>query len=214
MPFKQTKPTILHLIRHGESKANRHGIYQGQSYDVGLTAKGKRQSQSVAETLKVIHFKALYTSPLRRCVETAEIIAQATKGQLIHDPSLLEINHGTWEGKTTQEFNKKEQAMLREWRRNPVGVQMQGGENIAAVVRRCRAFVKSLSPGEYIVVTHDLVIRVIITLAIHHQMRFLWKYTLENCGITTVSFNPYRLIGLNQHFHLNGMQSKLSRQAL
>ena len=82
------------------------------------------------------------------------------------------------------------------------------------MVKRCCFFVDELDKGRYIVVAHDLVIRVIASMAIKQDFKYLWKYYLDNCGVTTVSFDPYRLISLNQNFHLNGVKSLLNRQAL
>lgn len=205
---------ILHLIRHGESKANKLGIYQGQSYDTSLTEKGVKQSLTVAKILAGIKADVIYTSPLKRTYETAVQIRRVTKLKLKTNNKLLEISHGEWEGKKPEEFNDKEKLRLEKWRRNPVGVQMPNGENINDVVKRCCFFVDELDKGRYIVVAHDLVIRVIASMAIKQDFKYLWKYYLDNCGVTTVSFDPYRLISLNQNFHLNGVKSLLNRQAL
>ena len=206
---------ILHLIRHGESEANAAGIYQGQSVDTGLTDQGKRQAGVVARILKEAQARKIYTSSLLRTKQTAEIINQATRLDLEVDDRIIEINHGTWEGKTPDKFSKKEKTILKKWRKDPVGVQMINGENLDMVVSRCQEFVNSLPEnGQYIVVTHDLVIRVIASMAMKHSFKYLWKYILDNCGVTTVSFKPYRLVSLNQNFHLNNLRSSLNRQAL
>ena len=210
--FFMTK--ILHLIRHGESEANRAGIYQGQSYDTPLTPMGVKQAKAVAKILPGVKADVVYTSPLQRTYETAEEIRKVTKLKLIVDDKLLEISHGDWEGKKPEDFSKKEKTRLNKWRRNPVGVQMPNGENVDDVVKRCCFFVDELGEGRYIVVAHDLVIRVIASMALKHSFKYLWKYHLDNCGVTTVSFDPYRLVSLNQNFHLAGVKSLLNRQAL
>ncbi len=205
---------ILHLIRHGESEANRAGVYQGQSYDTPLTKKGVKQAVAVAKILPGVKADVVYTSPLRRTYETALEIQKTTRLKLKTNDNLLEISHGKWEGKKPEEFDKREKARLEKWRRNPVGIQMPEGENIDDVVKRCCFFVDELKSGRYIVVAHDLVIRVIASMALRHDFKYLWKYHLDNCGVTTVSFDPYRLVSLNQNFHLNGVRSLLNRQAL
>lgn len=205
---------LLHLIRHGESKANASGIYQGQSFDTALTDKGKRQARAVGKILKLARANKIYTSPLLRTKETAEIINRQMQVELVYDERLLEINHGSWEGKTAEQFDEQENELLKQWRKNPVGVKMIGGESIQDVVARCVDFVASIEDDQFVVVTHDLVVRVIASMAIKHDFAYLWKYTLDNCGITTVSFDPYRLISLNQNFHLNNLRSKLNRQAM
>jgi len=205
---------ILHLIRHAESEANALGIYQGQSIDTGLTDRGKKQAQAVAKIFKKVEVGTIYTSPFLRTFQTAEIIAKATGLPVKTDKRLIEINHGTWEGKTVDRFNKKEKQMLKQWRENPVGVQMINGENLADVVLRCQEFIEALPEGKYIIVTHDLVIRLMAAMALRHHFKYIWKFYLDNCGVTTISFKPYRLVNLNQNFHLNSFRSILNRQAL
>jgi|APSaa5957512622_1039677.scaffolds.fasta_scaffold32404_1 phosphoserine phosphatase len=205
---------VLHLIRHGESEANRAGIYQGQTYDTPLTKMGVRQAKAVAKILPGVKADVIYTSPLKRTYETAVEIKKVTDLKLKVEDKLLEISHGDWEGKKPEEFDEKEKLLLKKWRRNPVGVQMPNGENINDVVKRCCYFIDELPEGRYIVVAHDLVVRVIASMVLSHDFKYLWKYYLDNCGVTTVSFDPYRLVSLNQNFHLMGVKSVLNRQAL
>jgi len=205
---------IFHLIRHGESQANQQGVYQGQNYDTPLTKKGHQQAQAVAKILKNVSAHSIYSSPLKRSYQTALFIKKQTKLKLIKDNNLLEINHGNWEGKKSKDLNSFQQKKLKLWRQNPVGIQMTNGENIQDVVTRCKKFIKSLDDRRYVVVAHDLVIRVIASMALHHDYKYIWKYYLDNCGVTTVSFNPLRLVSLNQNFHLKSVRSILNRQAL
>lgn len=65
----------LILARHGESVANRRGIYQGQTYDTALTALGKRQARVLSKRLKDHKVEGVFTSPLGRALETAKIVA-------------------------------------------------------------------------------------------------------------------------------------------
>ena len=99
---------VLHLIRHGESEANRAGIYQGQTYDTPLTKMGVRQAKAVAKILPGVKADVIYTSPLKRTYETAVEIKKVTDLKLKVEDKLLEISHGDWEGKKPEEFDEKE----------------------------------------------------------------------------------------------------------
>lgn len=66
--------TRLILIRHGETDWNVEGRYQGQA-DPPLNERGRAQAHELADELRSIELDVLYTSPLRRCVQTAQILA-------------------------------------------------------------------------------------------------------------------------------------------
>lgn len=206
-------PKTIYFIRHGESEANVKGIYQGQTFDSALTENGRRQAETVARFMAALQAKAIYTSPLKRAYQTAAAIASEMKLPFDTDKRLVEIHHGTWEGKTIHQFSVRERLLLKQWQVAPAQVRMIGGEAINEVAQRCLEFIESLPNGPVIVVTHDVLIRVAVTSVIEHGYNHMWRYTLDNCGVTTLTFDPRRLINLNQNWHLNGLKSSLHRQA-
>jgi len=206
---------IIYLIRHGESLANKQGVYQGQSIDTGLTELGKKQARAAAEVLTGLKFKTIYTSPLKRAKETAEIIGRQTGLPILENIKLLEINHGSWEGKKINEFNQTEQKLLNRWRKQPDQAQMLKGETLKDVALRCRRFIQSLPSGqEAAVITHDVIIRVMIIMALKHKLKYIWRYTLDNCGITTLSVNPDKIICVNANNHLINLHPGVNKQVL
>ncbi|HBA52422.1 TPA: hypothetical protein DCY68_01320, partial [Candidatus Azambacteria bacterium] len=62
------------LVRHGETEANRLGIYQGKITDHFLNLTGNRQAEAVAKTLKDFQIEKIYSSTSMRAIETAENI--------------------------------------------------------------------------------------------------------------------------------------------
>lgn len=206
---------IIYLIRHGESVANKQGIYQGQSIDTGLTKLGIKQARAAAKALTGLKLTTIYTSPLKRTKETAMIIGRQSGLPILENIKLLEINHGSWEGKKSNEFNQTEQKLLSRWQEQPDQVRMIKGEALIDVAWRCQRFIQSLPDGqETAVITHDVIIRVMIIMALKHELKYIWSFALDNGGVTKVSFEPSRLINLNQNWHLKGVTSLLDRQAL
>src|SRR5215831_9704928 len=88
---------ILYLVRHGESLFNHERRIQGQS-DVELSPLGHRQSAAVAATFKDVSIDAIYASPLRRALETAQPIATQLGLEIRRDDRLKEINAGMFQG--------------------------------------------------------------------------------------------------------------------
>src|SRR6266571_6575575 len=101
LPAKPS-PARLLLVRHGESTWNREHRIQGQ-LDPPLSAEGRRQAARLAHRLTGRKPHGLYTSDLRRAVETAAPIEQITGLQATKLPELREIFLGEWEGLQTEE---------------------------------------------------------------------------------------------------------------
>ncbi len=207
----------LILIRHAESKANAAGIYQGISYDTPLTEKGISQARLTAEALSSVkEVAAIYTSPLLRAYQTAEIINANLKVPLVTDRRILEINHGSWEGKKADQFSETELGILKQWRQEPDRTQMPEGEHFEDLVYRVEEFLGDLdqAKGKIIMVTHDAVKRVIVCKWRGLPYDQLWSVSLDNCGITTLGLNPIEVVDLNNTMHLDGTRSDINRQAL
>lgn len=91
---------VLALVRHGQTRANEQGRWQGQG-DWGLNEEGLTQAGGLADWYG--RWPTVYASPLRRASQTAEAVA--TNGVVHHD-GLKEINMGKWDGMTTEEIDR------------------------------------------------------------------------------------------------------------
>lgn len=207
---------MLYIIRHGESIANTRGIYQGQSYDTDLTGRGKEQARAAAKALATFKIDSIITSPSRRCLQTAQIIDYSINRIIIQNKLILEINHGTWEGKSPREFTNKELRVLKKWKNEPEKTQMLNGEHFNDVVDRCRKTLKMFEEedGDCLLVTHDTTSKIFILLAMKMPFNNFWNITLDNCGITKIALHPLRLLSLNENNHLNGLKSAVKNQVL
>lgn len=91
---------LLLLIRHGENDYVKSGKMAGRIPGVHLNEKGQKQAQALAEALKNIPLKAVYSSPLERAMETASPIAERHSLKVIQDPDLMDTDIGKWQGKS------------------------------------------------------------------------------------------------------------------
>jgi broad specificity phosphatase PhoE len=85
----------LYILRHGQTDYNLMGKFQGQ-IDIGLNEKGIEQAKKVAQEFSVIQFNKVFSSPLRRAIQTAEF---ATETNIIIDNRITERSFGLLEGK-------------------------------------------------------------------------------------------------------------------
>jgi len=99
--------TIIALVRHGENEWVKKHRLAGWIPDVHLNEKGHKQARGAAQRLSALKVKALYSSPVTRCVETAEYIAQDFDLKINHLDGLGEVHYGSWEGKKIKNLASK-----------------------------------------------------------------------------------------------------------
>ena len=91
---------LLLLIRHGENDYTKKHKLAGYTPNVHLNERGQSQAQALADGLKDVPIKAIYSSPLERAVETATPIATACGLEVQIEAGLLETNVGKWQGRS------------------------------------------------------------------------------------------------------------------
>ncbi len=127
--------TLLYLIRHARSTWNAEGRWQGQA-DPPLDEVGLKQAHALAASLQTEALAAVYTSPLARARQTAELIAIAGHAPLLTDDRLMERHIGEWAGLTAEEVRQRYPQVYRTgW--HIAGAP--GGENQAQVMARTAA---------------------------------------------------------------------------
>ena len=127
--------TRLILIRHGETDWNVEGRYQGQA-DPPLNQQGLAQACQLAQKLRDVGLDVLYSSPLRRALQTAQILAEALDIPLHTEPRLMEIHQGEWQTLLYTEIAARYPELFDRWQTEPWTVTILGGENIAQVQER------------------------------------------------------------------------------
>lgn len=206
----------LYVARHGETDWNFAGRYQGQ-LESSLTELGRRQAAALAGALADSGAARVIASPLRRCVDTARPVAERLHASVETDARLLEIAHGTWEGRLRDEIERTDSQRMRAWRDAPHTVTFAGGESLADVDFRWRAFAESLhGQRDVVVVTHDVLVRLAILAATNRPASQLWQPRVRNCGYAVFEKAPagWDLVDECHDAHLDGLLADTSRQAL
>jgi probable phosphoglycerate mutase len=122
------------LIRHGENDWVGTDRLAGRTPDVHLNDKGKAQAAALAELLSNQPIAAIYSSPLERCLETAQPLATKLGLPVTTEAGLLEVDYGEWRGS-----NLKELAKLPEWKmvqHFPSSFRFPQGETLREVQHR------------------------------------------------------------------------------
>jgi broad specificity phosphatase PhoE len=159
--------TTILLARHGETDWNRDNRFQGRA-DPPLNAAGREQARALAEALSGEPLAAVYTSPLRRAAETAEIVAAPHGLRVELVVGLREVDVGSWEGLTRADLEERQPEQFRRW----LVEHEQGwddGEKYEEMGKRVLpalfALAERHSAGRILAVTHGGPIRAAIAAA-------------------------------------------------
>ncbi len=157
----------LWLVRHGESTWNALGLVQGQRSEARLTTRGEAQARAVARRLGGRRVHALYSSDLRRAVETAWPVADALGLTPVVERRLRERAFGSAEGSPSARL-LPEQSGVRAGRVVDPDAAPPGGESVRQLCRRVGEFLDQLAagddlwqspPGDVVLVAHGGVVR-------------------------------------------------------
>jgi broad specificity phosphatase PhoE len=202
--------TEVILIRHGQTLANVAGRWEGWS-DSALTPLGRAQAQAVANRLAAECHKAtaVYTSPLRRALQTATIIGTVLELRPVSVDNLKEINFGELDGISPAEMETRHPALFIRWKdRTDMEFKWPSGERRGDFFRRaaraCDHILSQHINESVAVVAHGGTLRACLAHLLPDQLGQWWGYSLDNCGMTRVSVNGgrARLLALNDNAHL------------
>lgn len=198
----------LVLVRHGESNWNRTGLVQGWR-DPHLSTHGENQTKLLARKLSANHFKAIYSSPLRRAYQSAKILAAALGVSIKTCEGLKEMHLGKWEGKPLKRIEQEYPGMPSRWFERPTGVKIPGGESIASFRKRVITTLDEIRERHHdeniIVVAHGGVISIYLVHLLGMDPDRIWRIPLKNAAITTLIFDQDRVnvANFNDTCHLN-----------
>ena len=158
--------TRLYLVRHGATQRSAEDRFSGAE-GVELSEEGRSQAVRLGERLRTEGIHALYTSPLARAVETAQLVAARCGLELETRDGLREISHGHWEGLTRTEVESRYPEEYAAWEADPFTYAPEQGESGVAVLARALLVIRKIvtrRTGERVlVVSHKATIRLLIS---------------------------------------------------
>jgi broad specificity phosphatase PhoE len=148
------------LARHGQTAYNLEGRFQGQ-LPVPLDETGRRQAAELAERAAKHGFSALWSSPLLRARETADVVARRIGLQPREDARLMETDAGDWTDRTFADVQAEAPEAFAAFAAGDPGFAFPGGESFAEQEVRVAAALADVELGELpaLVVCHGMVIR-------------------------------------------------------
>lgn len=167
---------VLHLLRHGETVAERPWRFLGQR-DVALSGLGRAQARWWQERLMGVPFAEVLCSDMVRCRETAEIVAQGRNLPLQTLPGLREINLGAWDGLSKAEVQERFPGQYEARGADLAGFRPPGGESFRDLQDRTWAALEPYLKGQgpLLMVGHAGVNRVLICKALGLPLEHLFR---------------------------------------
>ena len=195
----------IYLLRHGETDFNaQNNRYCGRT-DIPVNAKGRSQAEAVRRQLEGVTFTGVFSSPLLRAYETAQIVSGR---EVTKDDRLIEVDFGLWEGMTREQFIEEHPDSWEKWSADPstnrAGVNGETGQEI---VSRVDAFFEELlgthQEGTFLVVAHNGVNRLFMAHKLGMPLANYRRIVQQNSSVTRFT------ISREEGFMLELLNSKL-----
>lgn len=182
--------TYVLLIRHGENDWVGTERLAGRTPDVHLNEKGRQQAADLVKVLSEQPIAAIYSSPLERCLETAQPLAQALGLPIQVEEGLWEVDYGDWRG-----GHLKELAKLPEWRmvqHYPSTFRFPGGETLREVQSRAVAALeqaREAHPNQVVAVfSHGDVIRTALAHYLGTPLDLFQRVVISTASVSLLGF--------------------------
>jgi probable phosphoglycerate mutase len=188
-------PTTVVLVRHGVTKHTTEKRLSGglASTNPGLSEEGRSEVRATAEWLAPLadQISAVVASPVRRTMESAEILAEVLGHQVEVEPGFAEMEFGIWDGLTIDEVAQEHHADLDAWL-GSLDVAPGGGESFRVVEARVLDGLQRLvdaHPGQtVVVVSHVTPIKTLVAHALGAPLESVFRMELAPASVTVVSW--------------------------
>ena len=200
--------TKIILVRHGKTEWNRVERFRGR-VDIPLNETGLQQAIITGERIKKNwNPVAIYSSPLKRAIQTAQQIAQPSRLEIKHSEGLIDINYGKWQGLTPQEARVQWPELVANWYDHPESVQIPDGESLKQVRDRAMAVLMEIcqfhANEQIVLVSHTVVNRLILLGVLGLGNESFWHLCQDPCAINLIELNEkgFTLVFMNDTCHL------------
>ena len=191
--------TVL-LVRHGLT-AMTGPVLAGHTPGVHLDARGRAQAEAVAARLAPVPLAAIVTSPLDRCVETADAVVSGRSLVSSVEPRLAEVRYGDWTGKPLKELAK--QPLWKVVQAHPSAAVFPGldGEALAGAQSRAVSAVRewdaritaSAGPDAvWLACSHGDIIKAVLADALGLHLDLFQRIVVDPCSVSVVRYTDTR----------------------
>jgi len=191
------------FLRHGQAKNNVERILAGRTPGVPLTEKGRDQAQKAAEFLEHMNISTIYSSPIERAKDTAEIVGKHTSVDVRTDDRLIELDMGKFTGMPYNEIFSSHGNVFLKFYQGELEIAHNGVETFTEVKRRVLSMVEHVvqnHPNENVVlVTHMDPIKAMLSTVIDLSPTNLFELIIANASLNIFkeSQQKFSVSGIN-----------------
>jgi broad specificity phosphatase PhoE len=204
--------TKILLIRHGHVEGIRPERFRGRA-DLPLTGRGVAEAQAVAQRV-VFAWRPIkiYTSPMRRCIETGAAIAKACGIETEVLADLNDIDYGAWQSRSYEEVSKADPELHAAWFATPHLMRFPNGESLQDLVARSadalRFVLNRHVDGTVVLVGHDSVNRALLLQLLDQPLSAYWRLLQHPCCINEIDVveGQIQIMRINETYHLDGVR--------
>jgi broad specificity phosphatase PhoE len=199
----------IYLIRHGETDFNKQNKEWGQE-DISLNDCGIVQSDKLAKLLKNIELNKLFSSDLKRAMQTSQKISEVCNIKITADKRLNEYDPGEVDP-SSERWIEKYKEML-ESGMSKYEIRPFGGENIWDLIKRTKSFLEDLEKekGTMAVIAHSGVNAALINLSQGREKSDFISIKQDNACINILEFSDreWKIKAINDSDHITDIKPK------
>jgi len=195
-------------VRHGETAWNTKRRIQGGSSDTELSEVGKEQAARLGLALKNTKIDAIYSSPLKRALDTAQAIAGYHNLAVTVEPDLREMEVGELEGVSIADLGTSFGQFLLNWRQGLGAEKLPGGESMVELADRVWAIIQSIKKRHdhenVVAVSHFFTCVATICKALGWPITTIERIRVQTGSVSIIDFadGQPRLVSLGDTCHL------------
>ncbi len=184
----------IYLVRHGKTDWNVENRIMG-SNDIPLNETGIQEITKAAHFLKGKGIKKIFSSPVNRCVESAQIIANTLRCDIETDNGLRETEFGDWVGKIYDDLKKE--VDFRAYYEFPYDKVIPNGESFSEFYDRViDSFIKISEENtqDLIIATHADPIKTIILHTLKCPLTSAHLFKIDNASVSLIEIKKHSKI--------------------
>lgn len=193
--------TYIFLIRHGENDWVGSHRLAGRTPGVHLNDKGRRQADELANLLRTQPIQAVFSSPLERCMETAQPLAEALGLPVTPEKGVLEVDYGEWRGQNLKDLAKEPAwKMVQHY---PSAFRFPGGETLQEVQQRAVSAINGIhaehADQSVAIFSHGDVIRTTLAYYLGTHIDLFQRIAISTASVSIVALHNQRpmILGVN-----------------
>ena len=183
----------LYFLRHGETTYSKTGAYCGE-VDAELTPDGVRMAKAFADAYRLVAWTAVYVSPMKRTIATAQPLCDVLGVKMELRPGLEEMHYGKWEDKTVEFVKEHYWDDYIHWLTEPAWNPPTGGETSVEIASRASLVIAEIqhkyTTGNVLVVSHKATIRIVLCDLLGIDLgRYRDRIDIPAGSVTVVKFD-------------------------